>query len=80
MATECCSTPSEGKKCCPCSKFPGLMVILFGLTFLLRETGLISQHCAAITWPVIVILAGAQYMFRGLCKCCKGDSCKTEAK
>lgn len=71
--TECC-TPSEGKKCCPCSKMPGLFLILFGLTFLLREVGLISPHVAAVTWPVIVILAGAQYMFRDLCKCCQTES------
>jgi hypothetical protein len=80
MSTECCSTPSEGKKCCPCKKFPGLLVILFGLTFLLRATGLITPHCAAITWPIIVIVGGAHFMFRDLCKCCKSESCKTESK
>jgi hypothetical protein len=53
---------------------PGLFLILFGLTFLLREVGLISSHVGAVTWPVIVILAGAQYMFRDLCKCCKTES------
>jgi len=70
---ECC-TPAEGKKCCPCSKMPGLFLILFGLTFLLREVRLISPHVAGVAWPVIVILAGAQYMFRDLCKCCKTES------
>jgi fatty acid desaturase len=74
MTTPECCTPSEGKKCCPCRKLPGLFLILFGLTFLLRELGVISPHVAAVTWPVIVILAGAQYLFRDLCKCCKTES------
>jgi Domain of unknown function (DUF5668) len=80
MTTPECCTPSEGQKCCPCSKLPALFVILFGLTFLLRELGVISSHTAGIAWPVIVIVAGLQYLFRGLCKCCQSDSCKTEAK
>lgn len=73
MATPECCTPSEEKKCCPCRKLPALFVILFGLTFLLRGVGLISYHVAGITWPVIVILAGAQFMFRDLCQCCKTE-------
>ena len=82
MSSECCGgTPSDDKKkCCPCKKMPALFLILFGLTFLLREVGLITPHIAGIAWPVIVILAGAQFMFRDMCKCCKGDACKTEPK
>ncbi len=73
MAASDCCTPSEGKKPCVCRKLPGLFLILFGLTFLLRESGAISHHVAALVWPVIVILGGAQIMFQGLCKCCKTE-------
>jgi len=73
MTTPECCTSSDGKKCCPCKKMPGLFLLLFGLTFLLREAGWISAHCAAITWPVIVALAGLQLMFRDSCKCCQTE-------
>jgi len=71
-APECC-TSTVGKKCCPCKKMPAVFVILFGLTFLLREVGVISYHVAAVTWPIIVILAGAQFICRDSCKCCKTE-------
>jgi len=74
MTTPECCTPTEGKKCCPCKKMPAVFLILFGLTFLLREVGCISYHAAAIAWPVIVILAGLQFLFRDMCKCCKTES------
>lgn len=86
MSSECCGgTPTEGKKCCPCKRMPGLFVILIGLTFLLKQVGVIDAHTAGILWPVIVILAGAQLMFRDLCKCCradtgKGECCSSESK
>lgn len=75
MTTPECCTPTAGKKCCPCKKMPAVFLILFGLTFLLREVGSISAHSAAIAWPVIVILAGIQFLLRDMCKCCQ-----TEAK
>ena len=53
---------------------PAVFLILFGLTFLFRELGVISFHTAAIAWPVIVILAGIQFLLRGLCKCCQTES------
>ena len=74
MTTPECCTPTEGKKCCPCKKMLALFLILFGLTFLLREVGGISYHVAAIAWPVIVILAGLQFLLRDMCKCCKTES------
>lgn len=83
MSAECCGGTSTegGKKCCVCKKLPGLFLILFGLTFLLRETCVITPHVAALIWPVIVILGGAQVMFGGMCKCCQSDSCsKPESK
>jgi uncharacterized membrane protein len=74
MTTPECCTTSEGKRCCPCRMMPGLFLILFGLTFLLRELCVITPHVAATIWPIIVILAGLQYLLRGLCTCCKTES------
>jgi len=50
-----------------------MFLILLGLTFLLREVGCISYHVVAIVWPVIMILAGLQFLLRGMCS-------KTESK
>ena len=76
MTTPTCCTPTAVKKCCPCKKMPAVFVILFGLTFLLREVGVISFHAAGIVWPAIVILAGLQFLLRDLCKCCQTDESK----
>ena len=73
MTTPECCTSSDGKKCCPCKKMPGLFLLLFGLTFLLRETDCLSAHTAAIAWPVIVMLAGLQFLLRDCCPCCKTE-------
>ena len=71
---ECCTPTTEGKKCCPCKNMPAVFMILFGLTFLLRALGVISIHAASIAWPVIVIVAGLQFLLRGMCKCCKTET------
>lgn len=62
---------TETKCGCPCHKMKGLFVVLFGLVFLLRSFGVISDHFASIAWPTIVILGGLKVMFRGMCKCCE---------
>ncbi len=70
---------SNGKKCCcPCHKMIGIFVILFGLTFLLKNLGVISDHTAAIAWPVIIILAGLKRMAKSMCKCCPEASKTTD--
>ena len=63
--------PSEGKCSCMCHSMIGLFVVAFGLTFLLRTLDVITNHTAAIIWPIIVMLAGLQFMFRRMCKCCR---------
>ena len=66
-------TKPECKRCCPCQYMMGLLVVLFGLTFLLRELGVISNHFASITWPIIVIVAGLKALFGHMCKCCRKE-------
>jgi hypothetical protein len=48
----------------------GLLVVAFGLTFLLRTLEVITNHTAGIIWPIIVILAGLKTIFGSMCKCC----------
>jgi hypothetical protein len=65
--------PSEGKCSCPCHNMIGVFVFLFGLTFLLRALDVLSNHAAAIIWPIIVMLAGLKTIFRRMCKCCSAS-------
>ena len=62
--------PSDAKCCCPCHYMIGLLVVAFGLTFLLRTLEVITYHTAGIIWPIIVILAGLKTIFGSMCKCC----------
>lgn len=62
---------NAGESCkCPCHKAIGVLVVAFGLTFLLGALGVLSAHAVSITWPVIVILGGLKATFKGMCKCC----------
>jgi hypothetical protein len=63
--------PLEKKGCgCPCHKAPGILVILFGLSFLLRNLGVIDDQIHGIAWPVIVMIGGLTKVCSGFCKCC----------
>ena len=60
-------------KCkCPHHKVTPILVMLFGLTFLLGTLGTLSWDTVNIIWPVLVILAGAMTLGdkSGMCKCC----------
>ncbi|MEO5971576.1 MAG: DUF5668 domain-containing protein [Bdellovibrionia bacterium] len=60
--------------CCPCHMMKGILIILFGLTFLLGTFEVLSQHVVSIIWPILVILAGGSSLMQGKCKCCDGSS------
>jgi len=61
---------AQGKCSCPCHKMIGVFIVLIGLTFLLSALNVLSAHMTEIIWPVLVILAGVQTMFRNKCNCC----------
>ncbi len=67
---------AEGKCCCPCHKMKGILVALIGVVFLLGALGVLSEKAVAITWPILLILGGLKSAFKGMCKCCSGESCK----
>ncbi|MBI2888458.1 MAG: hypothetical protein HYY10_00880 [Candidatus Liptonbacteria bacterium] len=49
--------------------FP-ILVVLFGLTFLLGNLNILTQQFVSIAWPVIICLAGLMKLTGGGCKCC----------
>jgi len=57
---------------CPHHKAMPVLVILFGLVFLLGNWGILSWNAVNVIWPVLVILAGAMKLGEesGMCKCC----------
>ena len=60
-----------GGKCgCVCHKAGGVLIIAFGLTFLLGSLNVISQEIVSYVWPSILILGGLKHMCKGVCKCC----------
>ncbi len=59
----------EGKTCkCMHHNMVPLLVVLFGVLFLLNAFMLVSNYITAIVWPILVIAAGGTKM--GMCKCC----------
>ncbi len=57
---------------CPHHKTIPVLVVLFGLNFLLANWGVINWDTANTIWPVLVILAGLMKIGEksGMCKCC----------
>ena len=62
------------KNMCPCPhhKVMPVLIILFGLTFLLGALGILTSGFVGIAWPVIVIAGGLMKWMNksGMCKCC----------
>ena len=62
------------KNMCKCThhKVIPVLVILFGITFLLGTWGTLDWSAVNVIWPVLVIVAGVmKWMERGgMCKCC----------
>lgn len=63
----------DGMCRCPHHKVKPVLVILFGVLFLLGSYGVVSEHTVEIGWPILVILAGLMKLFSGWCKCCDGS-------
>lgn len=59
-----------GKTCgCGCHKVIPILVILFGLDFLLGMLGVLTPGVVNISWPIIIILAGGMMLFKKSCSC-----------
>lgn len=65
--------PMADKKCsCPHHKITPVLVVLFGLIFLLEQWGVLSPNTVNTVWPIIVILSGLTLwgVRSGMCNCC----------
>lgn len=61
----------QGKTCtCMHHKIVPILVVLFGLLFLLGAFGTVSARTVEVGWPILVILAGLMKMSERMCKCC----------
>ncbi|MEO6536086.1 MAG: DUF5668 domain-containing protein [Candidatus Paceibacterota bacterium] len=56
---------------CRCGhhKIAPVLVILFGLLFLLEYFGTITASFTAMAWPILVIILGLVKLKSGSCKC-----------
>lgn len=55
---------------CPHHKVLPILIILFGITFLLGNWGTFSQSTVNFIWPVLVIVGGFVKLTSRKCKCC----------
>ncbi len=54
---------------CPHHKVMPILVVIFGLVFLLGAMGTLDMRTVGIVWPIIVIVVGLMKL-GGNCKCC----------
>ncbi|MDZ4260079.1 MAG: DUF5668 domain-containing protein [Candidatus Sungbacteria bacterium] len=47
-----------------------IIIIVFGVLFLLGALEVVSARIVSIAWPLLVIVGGCQKMMGGKCKCC----------
>ena len=56
---------------CPHHKTMPVLIVIFALLFLLHALGwFITDHILAVTWPIVVGLAGIFRMSERKCTCC----------
>ncbi len=55
---------------CPHHKTMPLLVVLFGLVFLLQALDVLGSGIVMIVWPIIVMLAGLMKLMESKCTCC----------
>jgi predicted RND superfamily exporter protein len=54
---------------CPHHKVVPVLIILFGLSFLLGTLGWLDASIIRFAWPTLIILIGVVKLFSGSCKC-----------
>ena len=61
----------DGTVCnCPHHKFMPILVVAFGVVFLLGYLDVFSMGTVNIIWPIIVIVGGLTRLMESKCKCC----------
>jgi len=63
---------AQGKTCnCSHHMIKPVLLLIFGLDFLLGAIGVFTNVFVQITWPIIVILIAVMMMTGKYCKCCR---------
>ncbi len=61
----------HGMTCkCPHHACMSVLVLVFGLLFLLGALDVFTDRVVSIVWPILVIVAGFMKLGEGKCKCC----------
>ena len=47
-----------------------ILLVLFGLAFLLETLNVLTSDAVSVIWPILVIVAGGSKLGEGRCKCC----------
>ncbi len=55
---------------CPHHKAVPILIILFGLLFLLGSWNIVSASMVTMGWPIIIILIGLTKLMKAKCGCC----------
>ncbi len=55
---------------CMHHKMGPLLIILIGLSFLLKALGMLDAGQVDMIWPILLILLGLTKLTKGMCKCC----------
>lgn len=63
----------QGACKCPHHSVVSVLVVLFGLVFLLGFWGVMSWDTVNMIWPILVIAGGLMKLGEkwGMCKCCE---------
>ena len=63
---------NSGNNACRCThhKIGPILIILFGLGFLLEATGTLSALTLSYAWPMLVIVFGIMKLTGRKCGCC----------
>jgi len=66
----------QGSHCkCAHHKFTPFLIVLIGLTFILKAQGYVAADAAGLIWGVLIMLIGFQKLSRGKCKCAMNHKC-----
>lgn len=61
---------SGGKCDCSHHKAIPVLIVLFGLLFLLEALNVVMADVVSVVWPILVIIGGLMKLFGSNCKCC----------
>jgi len=62
----------DKKNTCSCvhHKMIPVLIILFGVSFLLLQLNFLTEEFVNLAWPIIVIAGGAVKLSEAKCRCC----------